>query len=269
MIIRGGFNVYPREIEEVMMTHPAVSLAAVIGVPDERLGKRSRPFVVRKTGAAVTEAELIEWCREQLAAFKYPRIDRVPGCAADRPDRQDSQARAEDQQTLKRLAMLRRWHSSLAFPSLGRGGAAMAKCRDVMTQDPVSCEPGDAIAQVARHDETADVGSVPVVDSQDSKRLVGIVTDRDIVVKVVAAGRRSDQATVSDAMTPNPASCREDDDVDQALKLMAERQVRRMPIVDAQRRLSGIIAQADVATRVNRDERDRRARRSDLRVRRT
>jgi CBS domain-containing protein len=99
-----------------------------------------------------------------------------------------------------------------------------------------------------------DVGSVPVVESDASKRLVGIVTDRDLVVKVVADGRNIDQATVRDAMTPNPASCREDDEVDQAMELMKDRQVRRMPIVDGSGRLTGIIAQADIATRVDKDK---------------
>ena len=73
MIIRGGFNVYPREIEEVMLTHPAVSLVAVIGVPDERLGEEVKAFVVRRAGTEVTPDELIDWCREQMAAYKYPR----------------------------------------------------------------------------------------------------------------------------------------------------------------------------------------------------
>jgi CBS domain-containing protein len=99
------------------------------------------------------------------------------------------------------------------------------------------------------------VGAVPVVDSRATKRLVGIVTDRDIVVKIFAEDTPLDKATVSDAMTSNPASCRADDDVEQALALMAERQVRRMPVVDASGRLLGIIAQADIATRVNRDKR--------------
>ena len=129
----------------------------------------------------------------------------------------------------------------------------MAKCRDVMTKDPASCEPGDAIGKVAGLMKQEDVGSVPVVESAETGRLVGIVTDRDLVVKVLAEGREADTATVKDAMTRNPASCREDDDLDQALKLMKERQVRRMPIVDGSGRLAGIIAQADVATRVNKD----------------
>jgi long-chain acyl-CoA synthetase len=73
LILRGGFNVYPREVEEVLMTHPAVALVAVIGVPDERLGEEVKAFVVRRSGAAVTEDELVAWSREQMAAFKYPR----------------------------------------------------------------------------------------------------------------------------------------------------------------------------------------------------
>jgi long-chain acyl-CoA synthetase len=74
MILRGGFNVYPREIEEVLMTHPAVALAAVVGMPDERLGEEVRAFIVRKPGSTPTESELIAWAREQLAGYKYPRV---------------------------------------------------------------------------------------------------------------------------------------------------------------------------------------------------
>ena len=129
----------------------------------------------------------------------------------------------------------------------------MAKNRDVMTKDPVFCQPGDSLTKVATIMKQKDVGSVPVVESGGSRRLVGIITDRDIVVKAIAEGRSPEAATVKDAMTPNPVSCREEDDVDHALKLMKERQVRRMPIVDSAGLLTGIIAQADVATRVNKD----------------
>ena len=74
MIIRGGFNVYPRELEEVLMTHPGVSLAAVVGVPDERLGEEVKAFIVRRPEATLTEAELLAWCQDQFAAYKYPRL---------------------------------------------------------------------------------------------------------------------------------------------------------------------------------------------------
>ena len=82
MIIRGGFNVYPREIEEVLMTHEAVSLAAVIGVPHESLGEEVKAYVIRNAGATTTEEELVAWCKEQMAAYKYPRmvtfVDSLP-----------------------------------------------------------------------------------------------------------------------------------------------------------------------------------------------
>lgn len=74
MVLRGGMNVYPREIEDVLLTHPAVSLAAVIGVPDERLGEEVKAFIVCRPGMSLTEDELIQWSKEQLAAYKYPRV---------------------------------------------------------------------------------------------------------------------------------------------------------------------------------------------------
>ncbi|HWK08727.1 MAG TPA: long-chain fatty acid--CoA ligase, partial [Vicinamibacterales bacterium] len=77
MILRGGFSVYPREIEDVLMTHPAVSLAAVVGVPDERLGEEVKAYVVLRPGAAATADELVAWSREQMASFKYPRTVEI------------------------------------------------------------------------------------------------------------------------------------------------------------------------------------------------
>jgi long-chain acyl-CoA synthetase len=77
MIIRGGFNVYPREIEEVLMTHEAVSLAAVIGVPHESHGEEIKAFVILKPGASVTPDELLAWGKEQMAAYKYPRFVEI------------------------------------------------------------------------------------------------------------------------------------------------------------------------------------------------
>jgi CBS domain-containing protein len=130
----------------------------------------------------------------------------------------------------------------------------MPKCSDVMTPDPVTCEPGDPIARAAEIMKRENVGAVPVVESRASRRLVGIVTDRDIVMRVLAEGRAVEATLVRDAMTATPAYCREQEDVSHAVGYMAERQVRRMPIVDEDGRLRGIISQADVATRVNQDK---------------
>jgi len=77
MIIRGGFNVYPREIEEVLMMHPAISLAAVIGIPDKEHGEEIKALVVLKKGQQATPDEIIEWSREQMAAYKYPRMVNI------------------------------------------------------------------------------------------------------------------------------------------------------------------------------------------------
>lgn len=73
MIIRGGFNVYPRELEEVLMTHPAVSLVTVIGIPDDQYGEEIKAFIVKKPGAQATEQEIINWSKEKMASYKYPR----------------------------------------------------------------------------------------------------------------------------------------------------------------------------------------------------
>ncbi|MCB8967348.1 MAG: long-chain fatty acid--CoA ligase [Ardenticatenaceae bacterium] len=77
MIIRGGFNVYPREIEEVLMTHPDVSLAAVIGVPDAEYGQEIKAFVVPKEGAEPSPEAIVAWAKQEMAAYKYPRIIEV------------------------------------------------------------------------------------------------------------------------------------------------------------------------------------------------
>ncbi len=82
MILRGGYNIYPRELEEVIITHPAVSLCAVIGVPCERLGEEVKAFVVLKHGQELTAENFIDWCKTQIAANKYPRFvefrDQLP-----------------------------------------------------------------------------------------------------------------------------------------------------------------------------------------------
>jgi len=82
MIIRSGYNVYPREIEEVLVTHPEISLAAVIGVPDARSGEEIKAFVVLESGSTLDSETIIAWAKTRLAAYKYPRlveiVDQLP-----------------------------------------------------------------------------------------------------------------------------------------------------------------------------------------------
>ena len=94
MIIRGGYNVYPREIEEVLMTHPDVSLAAVIGIPHESHGEEIKAVVIKEKEGSVTEDELVAWAKEQMASYKYPRVVAVRRRAADDRHRQDPEAGA-------------------------------------------------------------------------------------------------------------------------------------------------------------------------------
>lgn len=130
------------------------------------------------------------------------------------------------------------------------GGLGGRKCRDLMTADPTCCLPGDPVNKAARLMKSENVGSVPVVKDHQTKELVGIVTDRDLALQVVAEARDAGSTKVSDVMTSGVTACRADDDLQKALDEMSERQVRRIPVVDDGNRIVGIIAQADVATRI-------------------
>ncbi len=124
------------------------------------------------------------------------------------------------------------------------------KCSDVMTKDLVCCTPTDTVHLAAQSMKAQDVGSMPVIDSQEKKRLVGIVTDRDLALKVVAAGLDPGKTKVEDVMSRKLVVCKVNDDWQMALDAMGQHQLRRIPVVDDQGRIAGIIAQADVATRI-------------------
>lgn len=126
----------------------------------------------------------------------------------------------------------------------------MIQCRQIMTPDPTSCEPTATIDQVARLMKEKDVGPVPVVDNQDHRVLVGIVTDRDLAVNAVAHNDQPSKTEVARIMSTNPVCCKPEDDIEEALELMRSYQLRRIPIVDEQKRLVGIISQGDIANRL-------------------
>jgi CBS domain-containing protein len=131
---------------------------------------------------------------------------------------------------------------------------SMKKCQDVMTQNPVCCLPEDAVAYAAHLMETENIGSIPVIEDRQSEKLVGIVTDRDLALKIVGNGHDVKSTKVKEVMTRQLVTCRPGDDVQKALDAMAKHQLRRIPVVDSDTRIIGIIAQADVATRVNQPE---------------
>ena len=119
----------------------------------------------------------------------------------------------------------------------------MEQVRNVMTQNPTSCDPAATAVEAAKVMASKDVGSVPLVKGG---RLVGVVTDRDLVVRVLAEGRDPNSTTVGEIASGDLETVSPDDDLDMALRKMASRKVRRLPVVEGDQ-LVGIVAQADVA----------------------
>jgi CBS domain-containing protein len=130
----------------------------------------------------------------------------------------------------------------------------MKKCNEVMTKNPVCCLPDDSAAKAAELMKSGNIGSIPVIENAQNQKLVGIVTDRDLALKIVSEGRDAKSTKVEAVMTRKVVTCLADDDVQKALDAMAEHQLRRIPVVDNANRVVGIIAQADVATRVDQPE---------------
>jgi len=127
----------------------------------------------------------------------------------------------------------------------------MKKCNEVMTKDPVCCMPSDTVVSAAKLMKSKDIGSIPVIENEQTKKLIGIVTDRDLTLKIVAEGLDANSTKVDAVMTRRVVTCLAEDDLQKALDAMAEHQLRRIPVVDNDNRILGIIAQADVATRVD------------------
>ena len=130
----------------------------------------------------------------------------------------------------------------------------MKKCKEVMTKDPVCCLPSDSVAKAAELMKSENIGSIPVIESEQSLKLVGIVTDRDLALKIVAGALDPKSTKVETVMTHKVITCLADDDLQKALDAMAEHQLRRIPVVDRDNKIVGIIAQADVATRADQPE---------------
>ena len=102
--------------------------------------------------------------------------------------------------------------------------------------------------------KTENIGSVPICEDRHGKKLLGIVTDRDLALQVVAENRDASSTKAQDVMTRVPLTCRADDNLQTALDAMEKHQVRRIPVVDDDRRLIGMISQADVAVRSDQPE---------------
>ena len=123
--------------------------------------------------------------------------------------------------------------------------------REVMTTSPRWCLPSDSASKAARIMKDIDAGLIPVVENAENRRLVGVVTDRDLCLEVIAESRNPDTVPVKDAMTRTLICCLPEDEMQKALDLMRENQVRRIPVVDQQGTLQGIVSMADVLHRAD------------------
>jgi CBS domain-containing protein len=122
--------------------------------------------------------------------------------------------------------------------------------RDVMTPDPVCVSQSDSVREVARIMAREDTGVVPVVDG---KKIIGMITDRDIVVRLVAEGKDPANAHVNEAMTKNVRAVKENDTVNDVLNVMSNSQVRRVPVVNDNNEIVGIISMKDLADTGNQE----------------
>lgn len=116
-----------------------------------------------------------------------------------------------------------------------------------MTANPTCCVPDDTVDRVAQMMKSENVGSIPVVENWNSKKVVGVITDRDLVLRILAVNDDKQNVLVESVMTREPITCYEADNLNKAVEAMSEYQIRRIPIIDKNEEIVGIIAQADVA----------------------
>jgi CBS domain-containing protein len=121
------------------------------------------------------------------------------------------------------------------------------KVKEIMSANPICCTPNDTAQYVAKMMCDLNVGSVPVVADHQSRSLVGMITDRDLCCRVLALGLDAKSTPIQEFVSYNPAICRDGENVENCERLMQEHQVRRIPVVDKENHIIGIVAQADLA----------------------
>jgi CBS domain-containing protein len=129
------------------------------------------------------------------------------------------------------------------------------KAQDIMSRNPTCVTPDTPLVEAARLMKQENVGVVPVVESEGSRKLVGVLTDRDIAIRAVAEGRDGASTSVGHVMSSDVRSAAPGDSVNDVMALMGREQVRRVPIVDDRGALVGIIAQADIVLEAKDDKR--------------
>jgi CBS domain-containing protein len=121
------------------------------------------------------------------------------------------------------------------------------KVRELMTKKPACATPDMDLSKVAKLMEDYNVGAIPVVENKNSMKVVGVVTDRDITTRAVARGKNPLQMTAMDVMSTPVFTVTQDDDIEHVTQMMEKKQVRRVPVVDENGDVCGMVAQADIA----------------------
>ena len=123
----------------------------------------------------------------------------------------------------------------------------MKQAKDIMTTNPACCTPENSVEDAARMMVKHDCGEIPVVESKDNPKPIGIITDRDITCRVVATGKNPGQTRVRDAMSSPPVTIKPETSIEDCCRVLEENQIRRVPVVDQSGRCGGIVSQADIA----------------------
>jgi long-chain acyl-CoA synthetase len=214
MIISGGFKVFPREVEEVLHTHPKVKEVAVVGIPDPVRGESVKAYIVLKDGTTATEKELDEYCRNNLAAFKVPRIYEFVS----------SIPRTPSGKILNRLL-------------------SQAKVKDLMIPDVKTIDRRVSAYEAAKYMKESNVGSLIITDGDVP---IGIVTMRDILYKVISLGSLGKDISLSNIMSTPLLTVEAEEDISKAAALMRRWNVWRLAVRNGNGQLIGLISGTDI-----------------------
>ncbi|PYJ49296.1 MAG: CBS domain-containing protein [Verrucomicrobia bacterium] len=123
----------------------------------------------------------------------------------------------------------------------------MKQAKDIMTTNPACCMPENSVEEAAQMMVKHDCGEIPVVESKNNLKPIGVITDRDITCRVVATSKNPKQTRVRDAMSSSPVTVKPETSIEDCCRLLEKNQIRRVPVVDQTGRCCGMVSQADIA----------------------
>lgn len=214
MIISGGFKIFPREVEEVLLAHPKIKEVAVVGIPDPVRGESVKAYVVLKDGENATESELDKFCRNNLAAFKVPRVYEFVNAIPRTPSGK----------ILNKVL-------------------SQVKVKDLMRTDIKTIDRRVSAYEAAKYMKETNVGSLIVMDGDVP---IGIVTMRDILYKVISSGSVGKDISLSTIMSTPLLTIEPDEYVSKAALLMRRWNVWRLAVENGSGQIIGLLSGTDV-----------------------